>query len=150
MPSTPRLQSPQKEGRLLLAKQTLQQNHISSVRKAAKSYDIPRTTLRDRLSGASSRSASNSQKRKLKPSEEQALVEWILSLDQRGFPPQIIDVRRMADSLLAARGQNPPPQPLGKCWVSRFINNHPELQTKWNRKFHSQRAKCEDPRTINA
>jgi hypothetical protein len=50
----------------------------------------------------------------------------------------------MADALLAARSQNPPPQPVGKNWVSRFINSQSELQTKWNRKFHSQRAKCED------
>ena len=56
----------------------------------------------------------------------------------------------MADALLAARSQDLPPQPVGKCWVSRFINSQSELQTKWNRKFHSQRAKCEDPITINA
>jgi hypothetical protein len=31
-----------------------------------------------------------------------------------------------------------------KNWVSRFVNSQSELQTKWNRKFHSQRARCED------
>jgi hypothetical protein len=56
----------------------------------------------------------------------------------------------MANILLAARGQDPPPQPIGKCWVLRFINNQPELQTKWNRKFHSQRAQCEDSVKIGA
>ena len=56
----------------------------------------------------------------------------------------------MADVLLAARGQNPPPRPIGKNWVSRFIKSSPELQTKWNRKFHSQRARCEDPVEIAA
>jgi hypothetical protein len=56
----------------------------------------------------------------------------------------------MADTLLAARGQDPPPPPLGKNWVSRFIKAQPELQTKWNRKFHSQRARCEDPVKIAA
>lgn len=56
----------------------------------------------------------------------------------------------MADVLLAGRCQNPPPLPVGKNWVSRFVNNQPELQTKWNRKFHSQRARCEDPVKISA
>jgi hypothetical protein len=56
----------------------------------------------------------------------------------------------MADSLLAARGHDPSPQQVGKNWVSRFIDNQPELKMKWNRKFHSQRAKCEDPDAINA
>ena len=34
--------------------------------------------------------------------------------------------------------------------MSRFIKSSPELQTKWNRKFHSQRARCEDPVEIAA
>jgi hypothetical protein len=56
----------------------------------------------------------------------------------------------MADALLAGRGQYPPPPPVGKNWVSRFVNSQSELQTKWNRKFHSQRARCEDPVVIAA
>jgi hypothetical protein len=56
----------------------------------------------------------------------------------------------MADHLLAARGQIPAPQPVGKNWVSRFIKAQPELQTKWTRSFHSQRALCEDPVKISA
>jgi hypothetical protein len=34
--------------------------------------------------------------------------------------------------------------------VSRFVNSQSELQTKWNRKSHSQRAKREDPVVISA
>ena len=49
-----------------------------------------------------------------------------------------------------ARSQNPPPPPLGKNWAGCFINTQPELQIKWNRKFYLQRAKYEDPDTINA
>jgi hypothetical protein len=56
----------------------------------------------------------------------------------------------MADVLLAARGQNPPPQPVGKNWVSRFIQSQPELQTKWTRRLNSQRADSEDPTAIAA
>ena len=54
----------------------------------------------------------------------------------------------MADVLLAARGQNPPLQPVGKNWVSQFINTQLELQIKWNYKFHLQHTKCEDPKII--
>ena len=113
-------------------------------------YDAPRTTLRRRLRGTQPRSETASVNRKLSATEEQSLVQWILDLDRRGFPPHIIDVRRMADALLAARGQDPPPQPVGKNWVSRFIQSQPELQTKWTRKFNSQRAQCEDPAVIAA
>ena len=150
MAAIPHILSLQKEAKLLLAKQAVQLNQFSSHRKAAETYRVSETTFRRRLQGIGPQTETNARKRKLKPSEEQALVQWILDLDQRGFPPQIIDVRRMADYLLASRGQNPPPQPVGKNWVSRFINNQPKLKTQWNRKFHSQRAKCEDPHIINA
>jgi hypothetical protein len=61
--------------------------------------------------------------------EEQSLIQLILESDRRGFPPHTIDARRMADTLLAARGQNTHP-PVGKCWVARFVRSRPLLQTK--------------------
>ena len=122
----------QKEGRLLLTKYAIQNNSFLSVRKATKSYNVPRTTLRHWIKGSLLIAKLNSQKRKLKLSKEQALVQWILDLNRREFPPQIINVRKMADTLLIARGCNPPPQPVGKNQVSYFINNQPKLKTKWN------------------
>jgi transposase len=149
MPPTQRTQQAQKEGRLALSNQAFQTKQISSYRKAAKLYNVPRSTLTRRVNGSLPQAAANAQKRKLHPTEEQSLVQWILDLDRRGFPPQIIDVRRMADNLLAARGQEPPPQSVGQKWVSRFVKRQPELQMKWSRKFHSQRARSEEPATIS-
>lgn len=147
MPPPPpqQLQIGQKEGRLALAASVLQTHKNLSVHRVSALYNTPRSTLRGRLAGALPQAAANARKRKLLPVEEQSLVRWILDLDSRGFPPHIIDVRRMADTLLAARGQQPPPPRVGKCWVTRFINSQPELETKWDRKLHSQRALCQDP-----
>jgi hypothetical protein len=148
MPPPHNAQRLQKEGRLDLSIAAIQASPILNTQKAAQLYDVPRTTLRRRLQHVPTVQQFNAQKRKLYPTEEQSLVEWILELDRRGFPPHIIDVRRMADNLLDARGQSPRPQPVGQQWVHRFINRQSELQTKWNRKFHSQRAKSENPVTI--
>ncbi|KNG44751.1 plasma membrane calcium-transporting atpase 2 [Stemphylium lycopersici] len=41
-------------------------------------------------------------------------------------------------------------EPIGKKWVSRFVQSQPELQTKWSRRFNSQRADYEDPVAIAA
>ena len=102
-------------------------NPKQSVRALAAAYDVPKSTLQRRLHGVQARSETASVNRKLSLIEEQSLVQWILELDRRGFPPHIIDVRRMADALLAARGQDLPPPPVGKKWVSRFIQSQPKL-----------------------
>jgi hypothetical protein len=149
---TPRKQpiQPSKEGRMSLAITSFQNNPYQTKRTLAAAFDVPESTLRTRLRGILPRHETTPVNVKMSPLEEQSLVQWILNLDQRGFPPQIIDVRRMADVLLAARGQDPPPPRVGKNWVSRFVQRQSELQTKWNRKFHSQRARCEDPVRISA
>ena len=45
--------------------------------------------------------------RKLTPYEELALVQYILDLDSRGFPPRPQSVQEMADLLLSERGESP-------------------------------------------
>ena len=56
-------------------------------------------------------------------------MQWILDLT---------DVRPMADILPTARSQDPPPQPVDRKWVSRFVNSQSELQkkksTRWSTK----------------
>jgi hypothetical protein len=148
--SAPIPEAARREGRLVLATQALQNNQNLHAYRVARLYDVPRSTIQGRLSGSLPKATINARKRKLSPTEDQALVQWILDLAQRGFPPHIINVRRMADNLLAARGQTPPPQPVGKNWVSRWINTQADLIMKWDRKLHSQRALCEDPVKINA
>ncbi|KAF7573312.1 hypothetical protein PtrM4_082170 [Pyrenophora tritici-repentis] len=111
MPRRQRSIQTSREGRLSLAIASYRNNPKQSVRALAAAYDVPKSTLQTRLHGVQPRSEILSTRRKLSPIEEQSLVQWILDLDRRGFPPHIIDVRRMADTLLAARGQDPPPQP---------------------------------------
>ena len=92
MVSQHNVQKLQQEGRLALSKQAIQNNQLSTLRMAANLYSVPESSLRYRLKGSVPIAQNNAKKRKLQPSEEQALVQWILDLDRRGFPPQIIDV----------------------------------------------------------
>ena len=102
------------EGRISLAIASYRNNLTKSIRALAKTFNVPQSTLHTRIRGIQPRSETASVNRKLSAVEEQSLVQWILNLNRRGFPPYIIDVRRIADALLAARGQNPPPYPVGK------------------------------------
>ena len=49
--------------------------------------------------------------------EEEAVVQYIMDLDARGFPPSLEDVRVMADRILASRGT----RRVGKQWPHRFV-----------------------------
>jgi hypothetical protein len=77
-------------------------------------------------------------------------------MDQRGLAPRLDSVQRIANLLLEKRSNsdsnsdpnsNPNIQ-VGKCWVNNFVRRHQALQTRYNRKYDYQRAKCEDPQVI--
>ncbi|OJD24343.1 hypothetical protein ACJ73_04300, partial [Blastomyces percursus] len=112
-------QASNQEGKLLLAIQALSQGQISSVRAAAKLYSVPQSTLVHRVSGRTARVNTPSKQRKLSPTEEESLVQWILVMDERGHPPRVGSVREMANILLANRdpsAEAKPPPTVGKSW----------------------------------
>ena len=117
--------------------------------KAAKIYGIPYVSLYDRKQGALPRAEANSKKKKLTTSEEEVLIQRILSLDKRGFPPRPIMIEGWANLLLANRDPSRPIECVGINWKSTFISCYPELKSRYSRRFNCQWALCEDPATIN-
>lgn len=81
---------------------------------------------------------------KLLKTEEQVIVQHIIDLDLRGFPPQLAAVKDMADSLLAERQR----KPVGQKWAANFVKRQPELTVKFNREYDYKRALCEDSEII--
>jgi hypothetical protein len=65
---------------------------------------------------------------KLLKTEEDVIVQHILGLDPRGFPPRLAAVKDMADSLLAERHRDP----VGQNWAKTFVRRRPELKVKFN------------------
>ena len=133
------------EARMLLALQALQNNPKLSIRRAAEIYSIHYRTLHRRQKGIQSRRDTIPNSRKLSNLEEEILIHFILDLDSRGFPPRLRSVKDMADQLLADRDASP----VGTRWASNFVKRHPELKTRFFRKYNYQRAKCEDPTVIH-
>ena len=96
-------QSSQIEGRIALAMQALQQGSIKSIRAASVIYDVTYSTLQRRVNGCPTRRDSRPVSCKLTQTEEITLVDWILSMDQRGLAPTSDTVRQMANILLQKR-----------------------------------------------
>jgi hypothetical protein len=139
-----------KEGRIALALQAYQDGYFTSLRAAAEAYDIPASTLRYRVKGGRARRGLRAINTKLSTTEEEALIKWILSMEERGLPVRSNSIQQMANLLLQKRSIADRENYLtvGKNWVYNFIQRYNSLQSKYNRKYNYQRAKCEDPTII--
>ena len=69
-------------------------------------------------------------------------------MDRRGLPLQIANIRHLAQLLLSAHLKPPRDAFISEKWVSRFIQRHPELKSKYTRQYDYQRAKYEDPKLV--
>jgi hypothetical protein len=99
--------SVEQEGRILLAVSALKKKEILNIREAARVYNVPYTTLQRRLTGHAFRAELRANGHKMTQNEEESLIRWILSMDQRGAAPRPSHVREMANILLAQRGSTP-------------------------------------------
>ncbi|KAM9874243.1 transposase [Verticillium dahliae] len=120
------MESASKESRLILAVQAIKQDPNLSARAAAKIYNVDDSTLARRRRGQSSRRDITPLTRILTDLEESTIVQYVLDLDSRSFPPRLSGVEDMANRLLAERDATK----VGKNWASNF------------------RAQCEDPDVI--
>ena len=96
------------------------------------------------------------------PAAEKAIVKWILKLDDYGFPPRVDILMGLVKNLAkeeAARqvpvqnfavGKKPAQSNIiGKNWVTRFLNRHPNLAVKFASRTDHQHAHAGDPHVIN-
>ena len=95
------------EAKILLTLQALQNDPKLSIRGAASIYQVCHQKLGRRQRGMQSRRDWVPKSRKLSDLEEQIIVQFILDLDSRGFPPRLRDVEEMANRLLADRDAPP-------------------------------------------
>ena len=137
---------PQKddERNIILALQAMKNDLTLSARAAGKIYTCNHQKLGRRRRGMQLRRDIPANSRKLTDLEESVLIQYILDLAAKGFPPRLSIVEDIANRLLATR--NTPR--VRTRWASNFVKRRPELQTRFQRKYDYQRAKCEDPEVI--
>ena len=137
---------PQKndESSIILALKAMKNDPKLSLRAAAKIYSVDHRKLGRRKQGQPSRRDILANSRKLTTLEESVIIQYIVDLDLKGFPPRLSGVEDMANRLLAERDAGP----VGALWAHNFVKRQPELTTRFNRKYDYQRALCEDPEVI--
>jgi helix-turn-helix, Psq domain len=85
------------ESRVILALQAIQDNKNLSIQAAAKIYNMPATTIHRRRDGHTARCSTRPNSMNLTKSEEDAIIQYIIELSTRAFPPRISGVEEMAN-----------------------------------------------------
>ena len=75
------MNSQSQEVRILLTIQTIHTNQEISIRRVVKTYDVSRTTLRNRIESCTSKTEERNTQHNLTSIEEEILVRHILDLD---------------------------------------------------------------------
>jgi hypothetical protein len=135
----------QRESMLQLALADLESGKYTSIREAAKAYNVPRSTLASRQNGILPRNAAHEQQQRLTPAQEEFLTDWILEQDLQGYAPSHTRVREMAARVLCMDGD---PEPLGKAWVQKYIQRNPRVKSVIGRPIEAARVKGAQPDQI--
>ncbi|KAJ8070928.1 hypothetical protein OCU04_001286 [Sclerotinia nivalis] len=133
-----------KEARIILAIQAIESNKKLTIRKAAQSYCVPRSTLGDRIRGKPSIAEIRPKSHNLTELEEEVLIQYILDMNHRRFSPKLSGVENIANYILETRNA----KKVGKLWVHHFIQRCTELKMRFSCVYDFQRALCEDLKLI--
>ena len=105
------------EARIILAIEAIRSSKRLSRAKAAKIYDIPYSTLTDRINGRTPRQEYRPPMQKLTELEKEVILRNILELDIRGFVPRLAGVEDMANYILESRSG----KRVGGRWAHQFV-----------------------------
>jgi len=123
--------------------------------KIASSTGLPMTTLWNRVNGTQTKLHQRSHHARLTDSQERVLAQHILHVQLQYRPINYAELRVFAN--LLAKENCPPSQmftPLGKHWIQRFLERHPELRSRKEQQLEIDRvaasqAEVEDQNTWN-
>lgn len=112
-----------------------------SVREAAEKYDVPRSTLGDRISGRVLPGATSGPHSYLTREEEKELVSFLCRAAQIGHGRTRKEVIAIVQRVLDARGSN---KKVSSGWWSSFISRHPEMTLRTPATLSIARASASD------
>lgn len=121
-----------------LALQDYRLGRFRSLNSAAKAYNLAPSTLKAIDKRNVNRRDSHAERRLLSPTQEQYLAEWILDQEAIGLAPNHVQMRDMASPVSRLNGG---PKRVGKHWLERFLQRHPEIKPKQGRTRACQRVR---------
>ena len=107
---------------------------------------ISPATVYRRLNGHSSRSTARLKQQLLSESQENTLLKWIKQLTSSGYPVTYPLLRDIASEIRTRGIESDGPnkfgskaKPIGRDWVPRFIQRHPQIKSAIGRRIEVSR-----------
>src|SRR6266699_2923009 len=113
-------------------------NTGTPLRRTARDFGIPLTTLYDRRADRQSKTTAYTLQQKLSPIQESRLAEWIRIQDTLGLTPTYAQIRTFASRILLAGGST---AGIGKHWLEGFLRRNPYIRTFQTRCIDAVRIK---------
>lgn len=118
------------------------QSKLMSIRKASTAFNIPRTTLIDKLNNKYTKTGTVGAPTVLTMEEESLLTKWIIEMGAKGFPvtrPQFLEsVAKLIENL---QRETPFKEglPCNK-WFKGFLKRHPQISSRIPQSLTASRA----------
>ena len=123
----------------------------TSFQDLATEFDVLRSTLNNRARGGKSRQKAHEEEQALPPAIEKALEKWALKMVDHGFSPRLDIFKAMAKDLAEKNAEqmgDPKLAKLGKTWLQRCLNRHPNVSSKFGSNLDRQRGLAGNPGPI--
>src|SRR5436190_4245106 len=114
--------------------------------QASQKHGVPRQTIQNRLRGIGPQGEQEQSGQRVSKAQEARLAQWILRQEALGYAPSNAQIRACVTTLLQKQGDT---EPLGKNWVSRFIERTPEVKNKMGKRQEAARFNNFTPKAVN-
>ena len=119
-----------------------------SISRAAKLYDIPNSTLHDRISGKVLHGQKPGRKRYLSAAEENEMANFFVEVAKAGYGKTITQVRNIAGMAAHDKGKVESSM-VSYGWFRRFLERHPHLSYRKGDPTANVRMNCLNKQVIS-
>lgn len=122
-----------------------------TIRRAAEEFQVPKSTLYDRVSGKIAFGAKSGPPAYLNVKEGDELVKFLVGSARIGFPRTCKHVLAIVQAVVAKKqGVDPEDVQVTSGWWGSFRKRHPQLTLRSGSQLAYARAVAQDPEVINA
>lgn len=142
------MKSQERDERIRRALQALQDNPQLSLTQAAREFSVAKSTLSDHKKRHTSRATTRHSNAKLTYHQEAVLGRLIQSSQHQFRPVHYSEVRVLANKMAIENRRSV--SPVGKNWVTKFIQRQPDLRSRRELHLEMERVSASNPAIITS